>query len=77
MTLFNLASGINILLSLGKVFFLIIDFIFIIFLFIALRQFIYMNKIINDLNDSPILKSIATLLLIFAISLFLTALVIL
>lgn len=57
--------------------FLVVNFIFIIFLVIVLKQIQAMNTIVSNANDSAIIKSAATLLLIIAVSLFLTALVIL
>lgn len=74
---FDFVSGINFALTLIKVFFLVVSLIFTIFLIIVYRQFNYMDKIIKDLQDSPILKSIILLLLFLSVSLFLTALVIL
>jgi hypothetical protein len=57
--------------------FLAVDLCFILFLLVAARQVFAMNKIINDDNDSFFVKTSVLLLLIFAVSLFLTALVIL
>lgn len=74
---FNLLIGINIELALAKVFFLVVTFLFTIFLIVVLRQVISMHTIVNDASDSLILKSLAVILLIVSISLFLTGLVIL
>ncbi len=63
--------------SLIKIGFLVIDFAFIIFLAVILKQVHTMNTIINDSNDSSIIRSVAFFLFIAAVSLFLTALVIL
>jgi hypothetical protein len=60
-----------------KIGFLTVNFIFIIFLVIVLKQIQAMNTIVSNANDSAIIKLAATLLLIIAVSLFLTALVIL
>jgi len=60
-----------------KIGFLIVDLCFMLFLLVAARQVFAMNKIINDDNDSFFVKTSVLLLLIFAVSLFLTALVIL
>jgi hypothetical protein len=63
--------------TLIKIGFLIIDFAFIVFLVVVVKQIQTMNTIVNDSNDSSIIRSVALLLLIAAISLFLAALVIL
>ena len=63
--------------TLIKIGFLILDFAFIVFLVVVVKQVQTMNTIVNDSNDSSIIKSTALLLLIAGISLFLTALVIL
>jgi len=60
-----------------KIGFLVIDFAFIVFLIVVVKQVQTMNTIVNDSNDSSIIKSVALLLLIAGISLFLAALVIL
>lgn len=60
-----------------KVFFLVSSFLFTLFLLVVVRQIISMNAIINDENDSIILKLVAFILLLSSVSLFLTALVIL
>ncbi len=61
----------------AKIGFLGIDFLFIIFLLVAIRQVYAMDAIISDVHDSGIIKLGAVLLFIIAVSLFLTALVIL
>jgi len=63
--------------SLIKIGFLVIDFAFIVFLAVVIKQINTMNTIVNDSNDSSIIRSMAVFLFIAAISLFLTALVIL
>jgi hypothetical protein len=60
-----------------KIGFLVIDFAFIVFLIVVIKQINTMNTIVNDSNDSSIIRSVAVFLFIAAISLFLTALVIL
>lgn len=77
MSNFNIILGINVGLTLAKVFFLVVDFMFIIFLLVVFKQVSSMNIIISDENDSFILKSFIVTLLIISISLFLTGLVIL
>lgn len=63
--------------NLTKIGFLVIDFAFIVFLFVVIKQVHMMNTVVNDSNDSSTIRSVALFLLIGAISLFLTALVIL
>lgn len=60
-----------------KIGFLVIDFAFIVFLAVVIKQVNTMNTIVNDSKDSSIIRSVAFFLLIAAVSLFLTALVIL
>lgn len=74
--LFNLipVNHINTLIKIG---FLIVDFAFIIFLMVVLKQVHTMNTIVNDSSDSYTIKSVALFLVVAAISLFLAALVIL
>jgi hypothetical protein len=60
-----------------KVGFLAVDFFFVLFLVVALRQVYAMNSIISGSGNPLVVKTAAILLLIIAISLFLTALVIL
>jgi hypothetical protein len=64
----------NFLIKIG---FLTVDFFFILFLAIAVRQVYAMNSIIGGSGNPFVVKMAAFLLLISAISLFLTALVIL
>lgn len=77
--MFNLDSliSMNIIFSLVKTFFLVVNFMFIIFLIVVFKQTVSMSTIVHDSNDSFIIKSIVTILIILSISLFLTALVIL
>jgi hypothetical protein len=80
MEVFNFLQSIQLItiqLILAKVFFLVVSLLFTIFLVVVLRQVISMQTIINDTNDSFVLKSVALALLIISLSLFLTALVIL
>ena len=67
-------AQVNLLIKIG---FLVIDFAFIVFLVVVVKQVQTMNTIVNDSNDSSIIKSVALFLLIAGISLFLAALVIL
>lgn len=60
-----------------KIGFLIANFLYIIFAFIILNQVVSMNNIISEVHASSILKTIAVLNIVFALSLFLIALVIL
>jgi hypothetical protein len=64
----------NFLLKVG---FLALDFFFILFLVIAVRQVYAMNAIISGSGNPMIIKTVAISLLVIAASLFLTALVIL
>ena len=75
----NLFNSIQItqMHNLTKIGFLVIDFAFIVFLTVVIKQVHTMNTIVNDSNDSSIIRSSAFFLFIAAISLFLTALVIL
>jgi hypothetical protein len=63
--------------TLFKIGFLIADFIFIIFLTIIIREVRTMNTIVGNSNNTSTIKSAILILFIIAISLFLTALVIL
>ena len=60
-----------------KLIFLILDFMFVIFLVVVIKQVFSMNTIVNDTNDSLVLKLGAFLLFGIAVSLFVAALVIL
>jgi len=62
---------------LTKVGFLAVDFFFILFLLVAVRQVYAMDAIISGSGNPLVIKVAVFLLLIIAISLFLTALVIL
>lgn len=73
----NLIINTNTILSLTKIFFLVVNFMFVIFLIVAYKQTVSMSTIINDSSNSAILKSIIIMLIILSVSLFLTALVIL
>lgn len=73
----NSLFGINILLSLTKIFFLVVNFMFIVFLIVVFRQIISMNTLVHEANDSFILRFFAFILIIFSVSLFFAALVIL
>jgi len=60
-----------------KVGFLAIDFFFVLFLVVAVRQVFAMNAIISGSGNPYLIKLAVFALLLVAISLFLTALVIL
>lgn len=77
MEIFSLLINGNITNTVIKVFFLTCSFLFTVFLLIVFKQAVSMNAIVNDENDSLILKLIAFILLIGSLSLFLAALVIL
>ena len=74
---FNLLFGINMVLSLTKIFFLMVNLLFTVFLIVVVRQVFSMNTIVHDVHDEFILKTTAVILLVISISLFLTAIVIL
>jgi hypothetical protein len=61
----------------AKIGFLAIVLFFIIFLIIAVRQVFAMNTIVSESNTSFVVKAAILLLFVVAVSLFLTALVIL
>jgi hypothetical protein len=63
--------------SLAKAGFLAIDFFFILFLIVAVRQVYAMNSIISGSGNPYVIKVSIFILLFVAVSLFLTALVIL
>lgn len=65
------------LILLTKVFFLTVDFLFLVFLIVVFRQVLSMNTIVEDTHDSLILKLGAFGLVMIALSLFLTGIVIL
>lgn len=77
MEIINLFFANNLILALTKVAFLATDLMFIFFLIVVYRQVNLMRSIVNDTNDSFVLKSIIIILITGAVSLFLTALVIL
>lgn len=77
MEITNLLFSNNLILGLTKVAFLATDFMFILFLIVVYRQVNLMRSIVNDTNDSFVLRSVIIILITGAISLFLTALVIL
>jgi hypothetical protein len=61
----------------AKVGFLAMDFFFVLFLIVALKQVYAMNSIIDGNGNPFVIKLIAIILLLISVSLFLTALVIL
>jgi hypothetical protein len=63
--------------TLFKIGFLIANFIFIIFLTVVIREVRTMSTIVSNSNNTSTIKSAILLLFIVAVSLFLTALVIL
>jgi len=65
---------IHIILKIG---FLILDVFYIIFLFVVLNRVSSMSKIIREIHDAIILKFVAVIKVLFAISLFLLGLAIL
>lgn len=77
MEIINLLFPSNLILGLTKVAFLATSFMFILFLIVVYRQVGLMRAIVNDTNDSYVLKSLIIILIAGAVSLFLTALVIL
>lgn len=74
---FNALFGTGMVLTLTKIFFLVVTLLFTIFLIVVVRQVYSMNTIVHDIHDEFIIKSSAIILLIISLSLFLTALVIL
>lgn len=77
MEITNLFFSNNLILALTKVAFLATNFMFILFLIVVFRQVNLMRAFVNDTNDSFFLKSVIIMLIIGAVSLFLTTLVIL
>jgi hypothetical protein len=61
----------------AKIGFLALDFFFMLFLIIAVRQVFAMDGIISGSGNSSLVKFAVIALLLIAVSLFLTALVIL
>jgi len=64
-------------ISITKIGFLVLNIALIIFLIVVFIQVGSLERIFKETHDSTIIKAIAGLMLIFAISLFLLALVIL
>ena len=60
-----------------KVGFLIVDLFYIVFLFILLNRILSMSRIVKEIHDEVILRSIAVFKILLAISLFLLALAVL
>ena len=73
---FNIFN-LEFILLLVKLFFSVADLLFILFLFVVLRQTMLMYDIVHDYNDAAILRGTVLILIIISVSLFLTALVIL
>ena len=64
-------------LSFLKIGFLTADAFYIVFAVVVLTQIISMRSIVSEVHSSPLLKAIAILDIVFALSLFLAAFVIL
>ena len=77
MLILDLLFSGDLILTLTKVFFLVTDFLFLLFLIIVFRQVALMQSLVNITNDSFVLRSVILLLIVGSVSLFLTALVIL
>ena len=60
-----------------KIGFLILVVIYVVFLVIVLNRVLSMSRIIREVHDAIILKFVATIKVLFALSLFLLALAIL
>ncbi len=60
-----------------KIGFLIVDLFYIVFLFILLNRILSMNKVVKEVHDEMIIRSIAIFKILLAISLFLLALAVL
>lgn len=60
-----------------KIGFLVVDLFYIIFLFILLNRILSMNKIVKEVHDEVIIRSIAIFKILLAISLFLLAIAVL
>ena len=60
-----------------KIGFLIVDLLYIFFLFVLLNRILSMNRIVKEVHDEVILRSIAVFKILLAISLFLLAVAIL
>ena len=66
--------NVHFLIKIGILF---VDFAYIVFLIVVLVQVLSMERVIREVHDSMVLKTIALFNLLLAISLFLIALVIL
>ena len=66
--------NVDFLIKIGILF---VDFAYIVFLIVVLVQVLSMERVIREVHDSMVLKTIALFNLLLAISLFLIALVIL
>lgn len=71
-----ISSSILLIASIKILFLVLVGFL-VIFLFVVLRQVASMNKIVNDTNDSIVLRLISTALFLISVSLFIAAFVIL
>ena len=60
-----------------KIGFLIVDLFYIFFLFVLLNRILSMNKIVKEVHDEVILRSIAVFKILLAISLFLLGIAVL
>ncbi len=76
MDAFNIL-GTNLVLLLAKGSFLTASLMLTIFLLVVFKQILSMNAIVKDTNDSIILKTVALILLVSSLSLFLVSIVIL
>lgn len=74
---FFLFFDLNSMAIMIKIIFLIFIFMAVVFMAIVFKQVLSLNTIVDDKNDSFILKEIALILLLLCVSLFLTAIVIL
>ena len=66
--------NVDFLIKIGILF---VDFAYIVFLIVVLVQVLSMERVIREVHDSMVLKTIALFNLLLAISLFLAAFVIL
>jgi len=60
-----------------KIGFLIVDLFYIFFLFVLLNRILSMSKIVKEVHDEVILRSIAVFKILLAISLFLLGIAVL
>ena len=74
--MFNLIN-LSQLIPFVKLIYLVLDFMFVIFLVVVIKQVFSMNTIVNDSNDSLVLKLGVFVLFGIAVSLFIAALAIL